>query len=58
MALGMTAPRLNFGVVFAMMLKDFTFLAWACRLRLVIGIGAGTKLDEQAKVEGRQLDQE
>ncbi|WP_299984158.1 hypothetical protein [uncultured Pontibacter sp.] len=58
MALGMTALGLPFGVVFALMLKNFAFLGLGMPIGMGIGIGVGTKLDEQAKAEGRQLDLE
>ncbi|PKV67101.1 hypothetical protein [Pontibacter ramchanderi] len=56
MALGTTTLGLPFGVVYALMLKNFAFLGLGMPVGIGVGIAIGTKLDKQAKAEGRQLD--
>ncbi|GGG09466.1 hypothetical protein [Pontibacter amylolyticus] len=58
MALGMSAFGLPFGVVFSLALKNFAFIGLGLPIGIGIGIAVGTKLDEKAKAEGRQLDLE
>lgn len=58
MALGMSALGIPFGVVFSIALKNFAFIGLGLPIGMGIGIAVGTKLDEKAKAEGRQLDLE
>ncbi|MDO6390620.1 hypothetical protein Q4E40_10820 [Pontibacter sp. BT731] len=58
MALGISALGIPFGIVFALTLKNFAFLGLGMPIGIGMGIAVGTKLDEQAKAEGRQLDLE
>lgn len=58
MGVGMAAFGIPFGVAFAMSLDNMAFIGMGIPFGFAIGIAIGTKMDQKAAKEGRQLDLE
>lgn len=56
LVLGMTAFGLPFGAALAFSIGNMAFLGVGLPVGLSIGLAKGTKMDNKAKEEGRQLD--
>ena len=56
LAIGMSGMGVPMGVLFSVMLDDFSYISIGLSTGLAIGIGIGTYLDKKAVEENRQLE--